>query len=86
MPAHTDAIFSCREVYSCAIFVLYWPLWFSAWPASGYKAVYWPQPVRALTPDEIDDRWATSAAARAQQNRTELYGLSAFAYQSQYVG
>ena len=46
----------------------------------------WPQPVRALTPDEIDDRWATSAAARAQQNRTELYGLSAFAYQSQYVG
>ena len=46
----------------------------------------WPQPARALTPDEIDDRWATSAAARAEGNRTELYGLSAFGYQSQYVG
>lgn len=47
---------------------------------------YWQQPIEALTADAIDDRWATSAAARSQQNRTELYGLSAFAYQSQYVG
>ena len=44
------------------------------------------EPRTAVCDDEIDDRWATSAAARAQQNRTELYGLSAFAYQSQYVG
>lgn len=47
---------------------------------------HWPQPVRALTADAIDDIWATSSAARAQQNRTELYGLSSFAYESQYVG
>lgn len=46
----------------------------------------WPQPIRALTADDIDDRWAVSAGAQAQQNRTELYGLSSFAYQSQYVG
>ena len=43
----------------------------------------WPQPTRSLTPDEIDDRWASSAAARLHGNRTELYGLSAFAYQTQ---
>ena len=47
---------------------------------------HWPQPRLALTADEIDDRWAASAAARAEQNRTELYGLSSFAYQSQYIG
>ena len=43
----------------------------------------WPQPTRSLTADEIDDRWASSAAARLHGNRTELYGLSAFAYQTQ---
>ena len=48
----------------------------------------WPQPTLALTADDIDDRaWgADTAAARATNNRTELYGLSAFAYQSQYIG
>ena len=48
----------------------------------------WPQPTPALTADDVDDRaWgADTAAARATGNRTELYGLSAFAYQSQYIG
>ena len=48
----------------------------------------WPQPTLVLTADDIDDRaWgADTAAAKATNNRTELYGLSAFAYQSQYIG
>eukprot|EP01051_Picozoa_sp_SAG22_P000146 SAG22_NODE_3_length_48349_cov_158.681180_7_plen_298_part_00 len=48
----------------------------------------WPQPRPVLTPDDVDDRaWgANTAAAKATNNRTELYGLSAFAYQSQYIG
>jgi hypothetical protein len=47
---------------------------------------HWPQPTPSLVADEIDDRWASSATARRQGNRTELYGLSAFAYQTQYIG
>ena len=71
----------------------------------------WPQPTPSLVADEIDDRWASSAAARLQGNRTELCerthtppydtwfsgdisdrlrvfsdGLSAFGYQTQYIG
>jgi hypothetical protein len=42
---------------------------------------HWPQPTPSLVADEIDDRWASSPAARRLGNRTELYGLSAFAYQ-----
>eukprot|EP01052_Picozoa_sp_SAG31_P075470 SAG31_NODE_34666_length_330_cov_1.489177_1_plen_85_part_10 len=44
----------------------------------------WPQPTASLVADEIDDRWASRAAARNIPNRTELYGLSAFAYQTMY--
>ena len=47
---------------------------------------HWPQPTQSLVADDIDDRWASSTAARLQGNRTELYGLSAFAYQTQYIG
>jgi hypothetical protein len=41
----------------------------------------WPTSRMILTPDEFDDRWVTQTG-----QRTEFYGLSAFAYESMYIG
>lgn len=40
----------------------------------------WPDPQLVLTPDTFDDRWAKGI------QRTSFYGLSAFAYESMYLG
>ncbi len=40
----------------------------------------WPEPRLVLAPDSIDDRWARGI------QRTHFYGLSAFAYESMYLG
>jgi hypothetical protein len=40
----------------------------------------WSEPELVLTPDSIDDRWARGV------QRTHLYGFSAFAYESMYIG
>ncbi|MBN2496404.1 MAG: hypothetical protein JXR96_17555 [Deltaproteobacteria bacterium] len=40
----------------------------------------WSDPQLVLAPDSYDDRWA------APQQRTHFYGLSAFAYATQYLG
>jgi hypothetical protein len=40
----------------------------------------WPEPELVLTPDRIDDRWAHDV------QRTHFYGLSAFVYESIYLG
>ncbi len=41
----------------------------------------WPTAEMLLVPDEEDDRWVTKPG-----QRTEFYSLSAFAYQSMYIG
>lgn len=41
----------------------------------------WTTPSLVITPDEIDDYWV-----QAGGQRTEFYGLSAFAYESGYLG
>ncbi|MEO5997710.1 MAG: LamG-like jellyroll fold domain-containing protein [Chitinophagaceae bacterium] len=41
----------------------------------------WPSAQLILLPDEIDDRWVT-----LKDQRTEFYGLSAFPYESGYLG
>ena len=41
----------------------------------------WPESRMILVPDEFDDRWVTQAG-----QRTEFYGLSAFPYESMYIG
>jgi len=41
----------------------------------------WPAEQLILTPDPYDDRWAVN-----QVHRTHFYGLSAFAYESMYLG
>jgi len=40
----------------------------------------WPNPELILTPDTFDDRWAKGI------QRTHFYGLSAFTYESMYLG
>jgi hypothetical protein len=40
----------------------------------------WPEPELVLAPDTFDDRWAHGI------QRTSFYGLSAFAYESMYLG
>lgn len=40
----------------------------------------WPDPQLVLAPDTFDDRWARGI------RRTSFYGLSAFAYESMYLG
>jgi len=40
----------------------------------------WPRARLILVPDQIDDRWGTG------NQRTEFYGLGAFAYESMYIG
>lgn len=42
---------------------------------------HWPSAQLILEPDEDDDRWITHA-----YQRTEFYGLSAFPYESGYIG
>lgn len=42
--------------------------------------VKWPDPSLVIAPDTFDDRWAKGI------QRTSFYGLSAFAYESMYVG
>ncbi len=41
----------------------------------------WPPAELILTPDRFDDRWIKS-----EGQHTDFYGLSAFAYESQYLG
>ena len=41
----------------------------------------WPSTQLILTPDEADDRWVT-----LKDQRTEFYGLTAFPYESAYIG
>lgn len=41
----------------------------------------WPSSQLILVPDEFDDRWVTKPL-----QRTDFYGLSAFAYESMYLG
>ncbi|MFN0169636.1 MAG: hypothetical protein ACKV22_24705 [Bryobacteraceae bacterium] len=41
----------------------------------------WPPAELILTPDRFDDRWV-----RSEGQHTDFYGLSAFAYESQYLG
>lgn len=41
----------------------------------------WPPAELILVPDEFDDRWVTQ-----DKQRTDLYGLCAFAYESRYIG
>ncbi len=41
----------------------------------------WPSPQLVLAPDDFDDRWVADAV-----QRTHFYGLSAFAYESMYIG
>jgi len=43
---------------------------------------YWPAPRLIMAPDDFDDRWAPAGTLQ----RTHFYGLSAFAYESMYVG
>ncbi len=42
---------------------------------------HWPSAQLILVPDKIDDSWAAG-----QDQRTEFYGLSAFPYESSYIG
>ena len=42
----------------------------------------WPQESLILWPDAFDDRWAIPGSVQ----RTHFYGLSAFAYESMYIG
>jgi hypothetical protein len=42
----------------------------------------WPQESLILWPDPFDDRWAPAGTAQ----RTHFYGLSAFPYESMYIG
>ncbi len=42
--------------------------------------VEWPDPELVLAPDTFDDRWATGI------QRTSFYGLSAFCYETMYLG
>ena len=44
----------------------------------------WPLPTKAIVVDEIDESWTKEKPK--QGNHTELYGLSAFAYESAYLG
>jgi hypothetical protein len=42
----------------------------------------WPDPELVLAPDDFDDRWTKPGTVQ----RTHFYGLSAFAYESMYLG
>jgi hypothetical protein len=42
--------------------------------------VRWPDPTLVIAPDTFDDRWAKGI------QRTSFYGLSAFAYETMYLG
>src|SRR5439155_23410395 len=42
---------------------------------------HWPPAELILTPDDFDDRWITE-----DNQRTEFYGLTAFPYESMYIG
>ena len=42
--------------------------------------IKWPDPTLVIAPDSFDDRWAKGI------QRTSFYGLSAFNYQSMYLG
>lgn len=44
----------------------------------------WPESKLVLVPDEYDDRWVTAESAEGAH--TDFYGLSAFAYESMYLG
>ena len=44
----------------------------------------WQQPTKALVVDEIDEAW--TKPKQVTGNHTELYGLSAFAYETGYLG
>ena len=43
--------------------------------------LHWPPTQLVLAPDAVDDRWVT-----ADRQHTDFYGLSAFAYESMYLG
>ena len=43
--------------------------------------LHWPPTQLVLAPDTVDDRWVT-----ADRQHTDFYGLSAFAYESMYLG
>jgi Concanavalin A-like lectin/glucanases superfamily len=49
--------------------------------ASGEFDAPWPTAELMLVPDQVDDRWATQPG-----QHTQFYGLSAFAYESMYLG
>jgi hypothetical protein len=53
--------------------------------AVGYMATdnftNWPAPALCLHPDAVDDRWSTNII-----QRTHFYGLSAFPYETMYLG
>lgn len=44
----------------------------------------WPATKLVLVPDEYDDRWVSADSAEGAH--TDFYGLSAFAYESMYIG
>jgi len=44
----------------------------------------WPESKLVLVPDEYDDRWVTAESTAGAH--TDFYGLSAFAYESMYIG
>ena len=44
----------------------------------------WPLPTKAIVVDEVDETWTKEKPI--QGNHTELYGLSAFAYETAYLG
>jgi hypothetical protein len=54
----------------------------------GYSATSdfenWPESKLVLVPDEFDDRWVTADSAK--DAHTDFYGLSAFPYESMYIG
>lgn len=45
---------------------------------------HWPESKLVLVPDEFDDRWVTAESTEGAH--TDFYGLSAFAYESMYIG
>lgn len=45
---------------------------------------HWPESKLVLVPDEFDDRWVT--ADSPEDAHTDFYGMSAFAYESMYIG
>ena len=44
----------------------------------------WPLPTKAVVVDEVDESWTKENPCEG--NHTELYGLSAFAYETAYLG